>query len=501
MRNVSEPLVVDLADHEVGSRIRRGLAWKLMSQVGLQASRVVVTIVLARVLTPHDFGIAGMVLVLSAFVIPFADLGMGAALVQRPTLDERDRSTIFWASVGAGAFFSAVGIAASPLVARFYGHQTIGPLFAVLSLNFLITSLGATHRSLLVRRMDFRSLELRLLVGIVAGAGAGIGLALGGFGAWALVAQDVVGASVSTILLWVLNPWRPRFVFARRSLTDLGGFGLRSLTSESFTRLTQNADNVLIGRFLGAAPLGLYALAYSAMIAPISRLVAPIQEVLYPAFSRLQRDRTVLTRMWLDAMKGVCLLCLPVMFGLIVIAPDFVPTVFGAHWRASAPVLQVLAVVGALQCIQSQNAGVLRALDRTGMLLRLSTISFAVNIAAFAIGLHWGIIGVASGFAIATSLVCTAFTAVVARAIGVSPSTVLANVAGVVAAAAAMGCACVGARELLLTESTVGTPLRLVLVVAVGALVFAPLALLLNRNLARRLLSGARAPELVVPDL
>jgi PST family polysaccharide transporter len=372
-------------------------------------------------------------------------------------------------------------------VARFYGQASVAPLFAALSLNFLITSLGSTHRSLLVRSMDFRSLELRLLVGIVAGAAAGIGIALAGFGPWALVAQELVVASVSTALLWVLSPWRPRFIFARRSLVDLGSFGLRNLASDSFVRMNQNADNVLIGRFLGATPLGLYALAYNAMITPLSRLVAPIQEVLYPAFSRLQADRAAFSRMWLDATKAVCLLCLPVMFGLIVVAPDLVPTVFGAHWRASAPVLQVLAIVGALQCIQSQNSSVLRALNRTGTLLWFSTISFIVNVGAFSLGLRWGIMGVAASFAVGSVVVCTIFTGVAARALGLAAVSVIRNMSGVIVAAGAMAGVCIGVRELLL-EASVGTALRLIVVIAVGALVFTPLAILLNRDLARRLL-------------
>src|SRR5207253_3755859 len=195
-RGVTAPAPPDLQLHELGSRVRRGLAWKLISQVSLQGSRFVVTVALARILTPHDFGIAGMVLVLSSFIIPFADLGMGAAIVQRPSIDDRDRSTLFWTSIAAGGLFTGIGIVVAHWVGDFYGQPAVATLFAVLSTNFLITALGSTHRSLLMRAMDFRSLELRFLVGVAAGAVVGIGVALAGFGPWALVAQELAVAAV-----------------------------------------------------------------------------------------------------------------------------------------------------------------------------------------------------------------------------------------------------------------------------------------------------------------
>src|SRR5207302_8028583 len=343
----------------------------------------------------------------------------------------------------------------------------VATLFAVLSTNFLITALGSTHRSLLMRAMDFRSLELRFLAGVAAGAVVGIGVALAGFGPWALVAQELAVAAVSTALLWLLNPWRPSFTFSRTSLADLGSFGLRALLSDVFVRMNQNADNLLVGRFLGAVPLGLYALAYNTMVSPLARIVAPVQEVLYPAFSRLQADSASVGRHWLQATRAVCALCLPAMLGLVLTAPDLVPTVFGNHWRASAPVLQILAIVGALQCIQSQHAIVLRALDRTATLLRFTSFSFAANLGAFALGLHWGIKGVAASFAVSSFVLAVLFTVIVARSVGVSPVGFGSALATVMIPAGIMTGVCFAVRRTLVAEGVPQT-LRLLVVVAVG---------------------------------
>src|SRR5437870_10732430 len=151
-----------------------GAAWKGASQTFVQVTRFTLAIVLAHLLTPTDYGIAGMVLVFSTFVIPFADLGLGAALVQRRSVSAVDLSTVFWTSIAAGAAFTGLGIVISTFVARFYGVDQVGPLFAALSASFIVTALGATQRSLLVREIRFRSLELRAVAGLAAGAPAAV---------------------------------------------------------------------------------------------------------------------------------------------------------------------------------------------------------------------------------------------------------------------------------------------------------------------------------------
>ena len=145
--------------------VMQGFAWKGVSQIFLQGSRLVVAVILARMLSPHDYGLAAMALVLASLVIVFSDVALGAALVQRTRLSDADRSTAFWTSVSVGALCTVLGISLSGVLAGFYGDADVQPLFAALSLSFLITSLAATHEALLVREMNFRSLEIRMMVG------------------------------------------------------------------------------------------------------------------------------------------------------------------------------------------------------------------------------------------------------------------------------------------------------------------------------------------------
>jgi O-antigen/teichoic acid export membrane protein len=456
------------------SRILRGLAWKVFSGGFRQVSQMAVAVILARLLTPHDYGLAAMVLVFSSLVIIFSDLALGAALVQRKVLHERDRSTVFWTSTGVGFVFMLLGIAVSWPVAAFYGEAEVQPLLAALSIGFLVTALGTTQTALLNREMDFKSLELRLMAGTLTGAVVGIALAASGYGAWAIIAQQLASAFASTVLLWALSPWHPRFVFSVASLRDLSSFSLKVFGTRLVFYANRNADNLLIGRFLGPSALGAYAVAYNVMLAPVQRITAPLVEVLFPAFSRIQDERERIASLWLRAIRVVGTITIPGMVGLVLVAPEFVRVVLGERWEAAVPVIQILAVVGLMQSLQGMNSGILQACDRAGTLLRCAILTVILSLAAFAIGIEWEIVGVAAAYAIASCIAEPYYAWQTMRTIGVPVGAYLRNLAGVVAATAGMA-ACVAATRELLLPADLPAGARLAILVAVGALSYLPL--------------------------
>jgi O-antigen/teichoic acid export membrane protein len=456
------------ASSALGSRIRRGVAWKGASQIFLQVSRIVVMVVLARLLSPHDFGLAAMVLVFGTLALIFSDLALGAALVQRRELSERDRSTVFWLSVGVGTSFTAVGVAASGPLADFYGEPDVRPLFAVLALTFVVTALGSTQKALLTRELDFRSLELRLILSTLAGAAVAIVAAAQGFGAWALVLQQVVIAVASTILLWVASPWRPRLVFSSTALRRLGGFSANVFGTRLLFYASKNADNILVGRFLGAASLGAYSIAYNLMLAPIERIAGPVQDVLFPAFSRMQDDARGVADLWLRANRMVAAFSVPALLGFALVAPEFVAVVLGTKWNAAVPVIQILACVGVLQSVQRLNSSVLQARDRTATLFRFSVVAAVANVVAFAVGLRWGIVGVAACYAVSNALLQPLYMHLTARTVGLSLLGSVRNLGGVAQAAVFMVGVVLSAR-LVLSDVGVTSPVRLTLLVVAGA--------------------------------
>lgn len=456
----------------IKSRVLRGLAWKGASQIFRQVSRIVVAIVLARLLTPHDFGLAAMVVVFSGLVLVFADLALGAALVQRPTITERDRSTAFWTSAAVGAAFTVGGVAASGAVASFYGEPDVRPLFAALSLGFVVTALGTTQSALLRREMDFRALEVRQIGATLAGAFVGVTLAVLDYGAWAIIGQQLMVAVASTTLLWSVSRWRPRLVFSVASLRDLGGFGANVFGTRILFYFNRNADNLLIGRFLGASALGAYALAYNVMLAPVSRILMPVAEVLFPAMSRMEGDRERIASVWFRVTRLVGALTVPAMLGLIIVAPEFVNVVLGEQWQRATPVIQILAWVGLLQSLQ-MNTVILLACGHARATLWQAGLGLGVSLVAFVAGLPWGIVGVATGYAIASTLIEPFYAWRSARVLGVSLLAFGRNLAGVVGAATAMA-ACVLAVRLALPED-VSDAGRLVVMIAVGVAAYAVL--------------------------
>jgi O-antigen/teichoic acid export membrane protein len=455
------------------SRLLHGLAWKVASQLFRQGWRAAVAVILARLLTPHDYGLAAMVLVFSSLVFIFSDLALGSALVQRKELNEQDRSTVFWTAAGLGVLFTLVGVACSWPLAAFYGEAGVQPLFATLSLSFVVTALGTTQAALLNREMSFKSLELRMMAGAAVGGVVGVALALLDYGAWALIGQQLGIAVVSTLLLWVLSPWRPQVTYSWVSLRSLGSFSFNVFGTRVLFYLNR-MDAVLIGRFLGAAALGAYSVAQHVILAPVSRITQPVAELFFPAFSRIQDEPERIGALWLRVNRLVAALAVPSLLGLMAIGPELVVVVLGEKWEKATPVLQILAWVGVLQALQKLNSSILQARDRTGVLFRYSMIVLAASLTAFVTGLHWGIVGVATAYAISSTIVEPYYTWLTARAVGLSLADVGRSLFGVAQASLGM-LACVLVADRLLDG--IGAAPRLVLLIGIGIAAYVPLLL------------------------
>ena len=472
----------------IRGRVLGGFAWSMGSSVISQGSRLISAVFLARLLTPSDYGLAGMALAFSSLVLSVSDLSMGAGLVQRRRITEADRSTVFWTSAGIGLLLTLGGIAAAGPLASFYGEPRVRPLFMVVSISFLLVALQTTQASIMQREMQFRSMSLRVTAGVVAGGAAGIVAAALGAGAWALIVQQLTISSTSVLLLWTISTWRPKFMFSRASLRNLGGFGLNLFGARLLDYLNRNTDNILVGRYLGSASLGAYSIAYNLMFLPLDRLIIPIQDTLFPAFSRWQDDRERLAAVWLRVFRVIAVIVVPAMVGLAIVAPDFVHVILGEKWHTAVPVLQILCAVAAVQSLGTLGQRVLTAIDRTKTILAFTIVETAATIPAFAIGLHWGIVGVATCYSLVTIPLYLGFLTLTIRALGVSVLRIFRSIGGVLLATALMAAACLPAR-LLLVHAGQAPWLRLAVVVLLGSAVFSGVTLLAQPEVARELRS------------
>jgi O-antigen/teichoic acid export membrane protein len=458
-------------DTDMRGRVARGLGWVGAAQVVLQITRTIGAIFIARLLAPEEYGLAMLALVFASLVLVFSDLAFGAALVQRKRITDADRNTAFWITIGSGALFTVLGVALAHPVAALYGEPEVAPLLAVLAASFLIGALGSTQQSLLLREMAFKKTETLGVVAAFAGTVAAVGCAAAGAGAWAIIAQQLVTSAISTVLLWRASSWRPRFQYSKASAQDLWSFSSFLVGHRLLYYLHQNADRFIIGRFLGTAALGAYAVAYNVMLQPVAKITGPVQRVLAPAFSRMQDEPERIAAAWARATRLVGMLAIPSLAGVVVVAPDFVPVVLGEKWNPAIPVIQIIAFVGMIQAVQGVNVDILMARDRTSTLFRYTAVFCAAHIAAFLIGVNWGITGVAVAYLVSSLLVEPILTVITARALGVSVLVFLRSLSGIVQATVVM-VLIVALERLWLLDAEVPAVLRLVLCALTGAVVF-----------------------------
>ncbi len=403
----------------LASKVATGLRWKVVSQVVSEGSRVVVAVVLAHLLTPTQYGVVGMAFVVAGFVSLVANPWLAAAIVQRPRITEADRSTVFWMSVAVGGLSTVVSVALSGYVANFFGQPQVQWLFAVIAVGFFVDSLATTHAALLERELAYRSLELRGIAGTLVGAVVALTLAFAGAGPWAIVGNSLASGATSAVLLWLLTPWHPRFTFSIPVFRSVGGYTLNLFGSRVLGYANVSSDNFLVGRFLGAAPLGAYAVAYNVMFTPMLRIAHPLQDVLFPAFAHLQGADKRLEAAWLRSKELSAAVLAPLFLVMFAVAPDFVPVVLGSKWHDSIPVLRVLCLAGVAYSLGTLNWALLMALGKGGTLFRLNIFVTTLSVAAYGLGLIWGIVGVAVCGAIVRWALVVPETFIATRAGGV----------------------------------------------------------------------------------
>ncbi len=459
-----------------------GVAWQTVVSISVQATRIVSSLVLVRLLTPHDYGLAGMALIVAGFVGLFQDLGMGAALIQRPKITEADRSTAFWTTAAMGFVLTAAMVALAGPMSAFFHQPELKNMIIVLSLTLFIGSLGLIQGSLLNRAMRYRAISICIIVATVASCITAVIVAAAGGGAWAIIAWQLTMTTFVTIALWYLAAWRPRAMYSWKSTKDLGGFGANVLGTGVLGYLQYNADNILIGRYLSSFALGLYSVAYNVILIPLGRLFEPVGNTLFVAVSRIQNERERIAGLWIRAVRAISALIIPAILGLLVVAPDFVEVVFGAQWQGATPIIRILGVVTITGSLAAPANSILYALDRPGLVFRLTAANSLLAVGAFAIGLRWGVVGVAASYAVVTLPIYMTKVVIANRMVGISSWSFLRAISRIVEAALIMTAACWLLREGLI-HTGISTALRLALVVSLGVVVYGLVILRRDRAL------------------
>ncbi len=387
----------------------KGLFWSGFSQAGKQISQFIITIILARLLSPDDFGLLAMATVFVNFVMIFSEMGISSALIQKQDTHDRHYYSAFWLNIVVGLCLTLFFIAVSPLIARFYKKPELVPILAVISLNFFLSSFVIIQQTILTKEMDFRKLAIRDVIAVIIAGIVGVVLAYNGFGVWSLVFQSVIFTLANAVLLWTLSSWRPKFSFAIQDIKDIFNFSANLTGFQIANYFSRNIDQLLIGKFLGTQALGYYSLAYKIMLYPLQNISSVIGKVMFPAFAKIQDDLEKVRSAYLRMVKAISLISFPLMLGLFAVAPEFVNVFFGQRWEAMIIVLRIFCFCGALQSIGTIVGNIFLSQGRSDLQFKVAIMSTILITGAILIGLRWGINGVALCYTL-IMFICVHFT-------------------------------------------------------------------------------------------
>lgn len=379
-----------------------GVKWSSISQFIRIGAQTVTSIILARLLLPEDFGLLGMALVFTGLVAIFNDMGMGSAIVQKQDLNQKNLSSIFWFNLLIGILAILITILAAPLIAHFYGQNSLTMVISVMSVSFLFTSLSMVQNSLLLKELNFKKLTLFEIISTISASILGLSLAYLGYGVWSLVWQNISMTFIYAALIWVTEHWMPELYFNWEDIKPIVGFSSNLSGFNLLNYFARNADYLLIGKFLGATALGYYTLAYTIMLFPLSNISSVLSKVMFPALSQIQHDNCKFKLFYLKSTKYITFASFPLMLGLFAVADEFILFLFGTKWVPVIFIIKVLSIVGLIQSIVTTIGSIYLSKGRTDWMFRWGIFSSIIVISAIFIGLQWGINGVAICYAIAT---------------------------------------------------------------------------------------------------
>lgn len=362
------------------------------------------TVILFRILGPEAFGIVGMALAVTALADLLREAGLANAVITRKVVTQAQVSALFWVNTAVGlALAGAVVLLGWPL-AWFYGEPHVQPVMAGLSLVYVFSGIGVQHQALLLRSMQFHAVAVRDALAQAAGVAVAIALALAGAGLWSLVALYVVVAATRTVTAWSVCSWRPSAPTRHvDGLRDLLAFGGNVSGFQLLNYAARNADNILIGRFVGAQALGLYGRAYSLVLVPFQQITQPVGPPTMAALARLRGDPVRFRAAYGRVVGIMSLIGLPLVATMVVLADPAVGLVLGPEGEPATPIFQALAVAGAAQIVSATAGWLYLVTDRTRAMLRWALFSRPLVVSAFVAGLPWGATGVAIAYAAVTT--------------------------------------------------------------------------------------------------
>jgi len=374
--------------------VTRSIGWVVLERWGSRLLQLIVFAMLARLVTPADFGLIALATAIVLVLKVIVESGFAKSLIRLKQLEPKDASTAFWMSTMIAAVIYALLALAAPLVADLFGYPELTALLRVLGLSLPITAMSQTLIAIHEREFGFKVLSIRQLLAALAGAVAAVPVAYLGYGVWALVVQTMVTAVVQAVLLWQTTDWHPRFTFSRQSLARLWPMGVTIMGTELMDALQANVDKLIIGAFFGADVLGYYYLAQRVGTILMELVTTVIARVSLTTFSRVQDDLPRLNRIFRQLTFAAGIVGVPVFALTALFAPQLIPAVFGEGWEPAIPILWGLAAGWGLASVMYFDRPVLLARGEGISALWLAALQNVVGIVLALALVPLGVLGV-----------------------------------------------------------------------------------------------------------
>ncbi|WP_342979975.1 MULTISPECIES: lipopolysaccharide biosynthesis protein [unclassified Ruminococcus] len=376
----------------------KNFIWRFAERCGAQLVTFIVSIVLARLLAPEDYGTIALVTVFTTILQVFVDSGLGTALIQKKDADDLDFSSVFYFNFFVCIVLYIGMFLAAPIIAGFYGDSSLIPIIRVISLTIVISGVKGIQQSYVSRNMLFKRFFFATLGGTIFSAFLGIGLAYAGFGVWAIVAQQLSNTAIDTLILWITVKWRPKKMFSWNRLKGLLSFGWKLLVSSLLDTVYNNLRNLIIGKFYSSADLAYYNQGDKFPKIIVTNINSSIDSVLLPTLANEQEHIDRVKSMTRRAIKTSTFIMAPLMMGLAFCATSIVKIVLTDKWLPCVPYLQIFCVTYMFWPIHTANLNAINAMGRSdyflkleiakkaiGLILLLSTMRFGVMVMAYSL--------------------------------------------------------------------------------------------------------------------
>lgn len=381
-----------MAEQSLKDKTVKGVGWSAIDNVIQYVVSFVVSIVLARLLSPDDYGLIGIITIFTAICTVLLGGGLGAGIIRKKDVSDDDYSTAFIVNLCMSIFLYAIIFFCAPLIADFFNRDELVSLTRVSSLGLIIGALAIVQQTRLTKQIDFKTQTKISLIASSSSGIIGIVMALFGCGVWSLVAQGLSSQVLRTILLWCFNRWSPRFRFSKKSFNELFGFGWKLMISSLLDSIWKELYQVIVGKFYSPATLGQYTRAKGFSQLFSSNLTAVIQRVTYPVLSDIQNEKNRLVSAYRRIIKTTMFITAICMLSLGAISEPLLYCLIGPKWHEAAVYLPLICIAGSLYPLHAINLNMLQVQGRSDLFLFLEVIKKVIGLAPLFVGAFVGIL-------------------------------------------------------------------------------------------------------------